>query len=49
MATRITTTIDKSGPFFRQDPVKTFRQNVRVMMAAVVAEGEADVDRKSVV
>jgi len=39
----VTTTIDLSGPFFRSDPSRTFRQNVRVMMDAVAAEGEADV------
>ena len=44
MATKIATTIDMSGPFFRQNPGKTFRQNIRVMMAAVAAEGQADVD-----
>ena len=43
MATKIATTIDMSGPFFRHDPRKTFRQNVRVMMAAIAAEGEDDV------
>jgi hypothetical protein len=32
-----------SGPFFRKDPAKTFRQNVRAMMDAVAAEGEKDV------
>jgi hypothetical protein len=37
------TTIDLSGPFFKSDPVKTFRQNVRVLMDAVAAEGEQDV------
>jgi hypothetical protein len=31
------------GPFFRKDPALTFRQNVRVMMDAVAAEGEKDV------
>jgi hypothetical protein len=43
MGSRITTTIKMDGPFFRKDPAKTFRQNVRVMMDAVAAEGEADV------
>lgn len=37
------TTISFDGPFFRYDPVKTFRQNVREMMDAVAAEGEKDV------
>jgi hypothetical protein len=40
---KTTTTIDLSGPFFTNDPRKTFRQNVRVLMAAVAAEGESDV------
>lgn len=31
------------GPFFRTDPALTFRQNVRVMMDAIAAEGEKDV------
>ena len=39
----MTTTIDLSGPFFRADPSRTFRQNVRVMMRAVADEGESDV------
>lgn len=39
---RVITTIDLSGPFFQRDPVKTFRANVREMMDAVAAEGEAD-------
>jgi hypothetical protein len=39
----VTSTIDLSGPFFTKDPAKTFRQNIRVLMAAVAAEGEADV------
>jgi len=37
------TTIDKTGPFFRSDPVRTFRQNIRTMMDAVAREGESDV------
>lgn len=40
---KITTTIDKTGPFFRNDPAKTFRQNIRVMMDAVEREGASDV------
>lgn len=39
----ITTTIDLSGPFFRNDPGKTFRQNVRLLMERIAEEGEADV------
>jgi hypothetical protein len=42
MAPRSVTTILK-GPFFEKDPGKTFRQNIRVMMDAVAAEGQADV------
>lgn len=49
MARRAVTTIDLSGPFFQKDPAKTFRQNVRVMMDAVAAEGEADVKAQLVV
>ena len=41
--TPITTTIDLSGPFFRKDPRKTFRQNAREMLARVAEEAEADV------
>jgi hypothetical protein len=37
------TTITYDGPFFRNDPAKTFRQNIRGMMDAVAAEGERDV------
>lgn len=40
---KIASTIDVSGPFFTNDPRKTFRQNARVMLAAIAAEGEADV------
>ena len=43
MATTFKTEIKKTGVFFTSNPAKTFRQNVRVMMAAVAAEGEADV------
>jgi hypothetical protein len=39
----VVTTIKMDGPFFTKDPAKTFRQNVRVMMDAIAAEGEADV------
>lgn len=41
--TRVTTTIDLSGPLFAKDPAKTFRQNVRDLMDAVVEQGERDV------
>lgn len=37
MTRRVTFT----GPFFVKDPTKTFRQNVRVMMDGVAAEGES--------
>ena len=40
---RITSTIDYSGPFFENDPGKTFRQNGRRMIEAVVKEGAIDV------
>ena len=45
MASRngVVTTIHLDGPFFRKDPAKTFRQNVRTMMDAVAAEGAKDV------
>jgi hypothetical protein len=39
----IATTIDMSGPFFRKDPVKTFRQNVRELMDQIAVAGESDV------
>lgn len=41
--TKITTTIDTSGPFFTKDPAKTFRQNIRVLMDQYAALGEEDV------
>lgn len=37
------TSITRDGPFFRVDPRATFRANVRRLIAAVVAEGERDV------
>lgn len=43
MASKLATTIDLSGPFFRKNPRLTFRQNVQVLMAAVAVEAEADV------
>lgn len=36
------TTFDLEGPFFRTDPAKTFRQNVRSMMDALAVEGARD-------
>jgi hypothetical protein len=41
--TKITTTIDTSGPFFAHDPTKTFRQNARELMDAVADAGQIDV------
>lgn len=41
--TKIASTIDMGGPFFTYQPGKTFRQNVRVLMADIAREGEADV------
>ena len=32
-----------TGPFFTKDPRLTFRQNARVMLAAIADEGETDV------
>lgn len=43
MARKYATTIDTSGPFFRGNPVLTFRQNVKVLMDAVAKEAEADI------
>lgn len=43
MGRGLITSIDMSGPFFTNDPRKTFRQNARVMLKAVSEEGEADV------
>jgi len=37
------TSIKKTGPFFRHDPGKTFRQNAHTMMLGVAREGAADV------
>jgi hypothetical protein len=39
----LTTTIDRSGPFFTNNPGKTFRQNARSMMRAIAIEGQTDV------
>jgi hypothetical protein len=35
--------VDMSGPFFRRDPKKTFRKNLRDFMDEVAELGEADV------
>ena len=40
---RFVTTIRRTGPFFEKDPALTFRQNADRLMAAIAAEGEADV------
>jgi len=37
------TTIVLTGPFFKAQPSKTFRQNVRLMLEAMAKEGEEDV------
>ena len=41
--TRYRSSIALDGPFFRNDPGKTFRQNARAMMEAVAKEGAKDV------
>ncbi len=38
------TTIRFTGPFFTVDPAKTVRRNIRGMIAALVKEGEKDVE-----
>lgn len=40
---RTVTTIDIKGPFFTRNVALTIQENIRVMMAAMAAEGEADV------
>jgi hypothetical protein len=35
--------VDMTGPFFRRDPVKTWRDNVKDFMDEVAALGEAEV------
>jgi hypothetical protein len=40
---KLTTTIDRSGPFFEHDPAKTVRQNGQVLIARVAEEGAADI------
>lgn len=37
------TSISLTGPFFKQQPSKTFRQNVRLMLEAMAEEGQEDV------
>lgn len=43
MGTKLATAIDLSGPFFKADPERTWRGNVRKFMAEVAELGEADV------
>lgn len=43
MPTRVTSKISLDGPFFSKDPGKTFRQNIRLLTAAIAAEAEADI------
>jgi len=43
MATRTSSSITFDGPFFRKDPARTFRQNIRDLSDRFAAEGEADV------
>jgi hypothetical protein len=43
LGTKIASSISYDGAFFRKDPGKTFRQNIRVLMAAVAEEGRKDV------
>jgi hypothetical protein len=35
--------VDLSGPFFRRDPVRTWRENVRDFMDEIAKTGEAEV------
>lgn len=46
MPSKLTGALHESGPFFRLDPVKTFRENVRLMMEAVAREGASDVQQR---
>jgi hypothetical protein len=39
--------VETSGPFFRVDPRKTFRQNARVMLEAIAEEGEKAVKARA--
>lgn len=41
--TKFVTTIDTKGPFFTKDVRKTLRANIKDLMNAIAAEGEADV------
>lgn len=40
---RFKTSIDKTGPFFRHDPSKTYRENAHDMMLAIAEGGRDDV------
>lgn len=42
----VSATISKTGPFFKGDPVRRFRSNIKVMMDDVAAEGQKDVQNK---
>jgi hypothetical protein len=39
----LATSIDMSGPFFRSNPVKTWRENVKDFMDEIAEEGQEDV------
>jgi hypothetical protein len=43
MGTKVSSSIDLSGPFFQRDPAKTFRANGRALMAAVAEVGRREV------
>jgi hypothetical protein len=43
MGTKITTTIDLSGPFFTKDIRRTMRSNIEDLVAAIAEEAETDV------
>lgn len=43
MGTRLRSEISLEGPFFRGNPVRTWRRNIADLMKAVAREGEADV------
>jgi hypothetical protein len=46
MPVKTSSRIDMSGPFFTNDPRKTFRQNARVLLDRLQEEGEADVKQQ---
>lgn len=43
MTTTFKTSITKTGPFFRHDPAKTFRDNAHDLMLAIAEEGAKDI------